>query len=101
MVSEAALSVVVLAVHICSYGAAYGDLPGARKHRNPEPERQQRAHQQIETHAGLNGHSRRFTRRVQGENAVHLGEVERSASSVLGCVAVAAPETARYHAAVV
>ena len=101
MVSEAALGVMVLAVHICGDGAADGHLPGARKHRDPEPEGQQRAHQQIEADTSLDRHSGRFARRVQGEDAVHLGEIQRSASSILGCVAIAAAETSRYHTSVV
>ena len=90
MVSEAALSVMVLAVHICGDGAANSHLPRAWQHRHPKPERQQRAHQQVETDPSLNRHSCRFARRVQGEDAVHLGQIQRSASSVLGRVAVTA-----------
>ena len=46
VVAEAALGVVVLAVHVGGDRTADGHLAGARQHRHPEPEWQQRAHQQ-------------------------------------------------------
>ena len=45
VVAEAALGVVVLAVHVGGDRAADGHLTGARQHRHPEAERQQRPHQ--------------------------------------------------------
>src|SRR5687767_12224275 len=101
MVSEAALGVMILSVHICGDSAADGHLSGARKYRNPEREGQQRAHQRIKADPGLDCHSRRIARRVQREDAVHLGEIQRSAAGVLGCVAVAAAEAPWYHPAAV
>ena len=99
MVAEAAFGVVVLAVHVGGDGAADGHLAGAGQHRHPQPERQQRAHQQIKTDAGLHRHGRWFSRRVEGQDAVHLGQVQRGAAGVLSGVAVAAAETTWYHTA--
>ena len=53
VVAEAARAVVVLAVDVAGDRAADGDLPGARQHRHPQPERQRRLHQLIEADAGV------------------------------------------------
>ena len=48
VVAEAALGVVVLAVHVGADRAADRDLAGARQHRHPPAERQGGAHQGVE-----------------------------------------------------
>ena len=101
VVAEAALGVVVLAVHVGGDRAADGHLPGARQHRHPEAERQQRPHQRVETDPGLDGHRGRFGGGVDRQDLVQLGQVEGRAAGVLGGVAVAAAEPPGHHAAVV
>ena len=101
VVAEAALGVVVLAVHVGGDRAADGHLPGAGQHRHPEPERQQRPHQRVQADPGLDRHRGRFGGGVDGEDVVQLGQVEGEPAGVLGGVAVAAAESARHHPAVV
>ena len=101
VVAEAALGVVVLAVHVGGDRAADRDLPGARQHRDPQAERQHRPHQQIQADARLHRHGGRLVGGVEGQDPVHPGQVHRRAARVLGGVAVAAPEPARHHPATV
>ena len=96
MVAEAALGVVVLAVHVGGDRPADGHLAGARQHRDPQPEREQRPHQRVQAHPGLHRHRGRLAHRVYGEDAVHLRQVERGAARVLRGVAVAAAQAPRH-----
>ena len=89
MVAEAALGVVVLAVHVGGDRAADGHLPGAGQHRNPQPERQQRLHQGVDADAGLHAHRRRVALGVDLQDLVETGQVQGGAAGVLGGVAVA------------
>ena len=101
VVAEAALGVMVLAVHVGGDRPTDGHLPGARQHRDPEAERQQRPHQRIQADPGLDGHRGWFGAGVDGEDLVQLGQVEGDPAGVLGGVAVAAAQSPRHHAAVV
>ena len=101
MVAEAALSVMVLAVHVGGDRPADRDLAGARQHRNPQTEGQHRPHQQIKADPGLHGHGGRLADGVEGQDPVHPGQIHGGAAGVLGGVAVAAAESARHHSAAV
>ena len=72
VVAEAALGVVVLAMHVGGDRPTDGDLAGARQHRDPQAEREQRPHQGVQAHPGLHRDRRRLARRVDGEDPVHL-----------------------------
>ncbi len=88
VVAEAALDVVGLAVDVAADRAADGDLPGAGQHGQPQPEREQRAHQRVERDAGVDLDQARVG--VHPVDAVQRGHVDDDAARVLRRVAVAA-----------
>ncbi len=92
MVAEAARAVVVLAVDVGGDRAADGDLPGARQHRHPQPERQRRLHQLVEVDAGVD--VGQLGVGVDRVDAVQRRHVDDQAAAVLRVVAVGAAQPA-------
>jgi hypothetical protein len=97
VVAEAALHVVGLAVDVAADRATHADLTSAGQHRQPQAEREQRAHQCVERDAGLDLDGRRVG--VHPVDAVQRGHVDHDAARVLRRVAIASPESACDHPA--
>src|SRR5581483_6878354 len=87
-----AVVVVVLAVDVGGDGSAAGVLARAVRHRYEPTQRHDRAHQVVEADAGVEGDDAGVE--VQGADPCQLGHVEYEPASVLGGVAVAAPQAA-------
>ena len=92
VVAEAALGVVVLAVHVRADRAADRDLAGARQHRHPPAERQGGAHQGVEADPAVDDRDARVG--VDRGRAGEAGHVQDGAAGVLRGVAVGAAEAA-------
>ena len=97
VVGEAAVEVVALAVHVGGDRAADGDLSSARRDVHEPAERDHRAHDRLEAHAGVDPHDAPLE--VDVVEAGERGRVEHGAAGVLRSVAVAAAEAARDQAA--
>ena len=92
VVGEAAVDVVVLAVHVGRDRAADGDLARARGDRHEPAEGDHRAHERVEADAGVDPDD--AVLEVDVVEPGERGRVEHGAAGVLGRVAVAAAESA-------
>ena len=90
VVGEAAVDVVVLAVHVGGERAADGHEPRARRDGHEEAERERGADERVDAHARVD--PRNAGVGVDVELVVEGAAVEHGAARVLRRVAVAAPE---------
>ena len=92
VVGDAAVDVVVLAVHVGRQRAADGHEPGARRDGHEPAEWQQHPHQRVEAHAGVDPHDALLD--VERTHCVEARRVDDGAARVLRGVAVGAAEPA-------
>jgi hypothetical protein len=92
VLAEAAVAVVVLAVHVARDRAAHRHLSRPRRDRQEPAERQHRRRQPVERYARL--HRDRAALHVERQQPVQPGRVDHEAAGVLGGVAVRPAEPA-------
>ena len=96
VVTEGTGGVVVLAVNIGADSSTDGDLPGAGKHRNPQPVGECGFHELVEGDATVDVGNSRV--RVNGVDFIERSHVDDKTTAVLGRVAVGTAQTTGDHA---